>query len=85
MFAIEWAEEPFARMGQLIQLHPARRDEFAAALRELADELSSHADVAGESRGGRLRVTFAGPLTVYFRPDPATASVQIVGVKLRRT
>ncbi len=83
MFTILWGDEPFARLGQIVQLNPARKDELAHALREITGRLQANPTATGESRGGDLRVLIATPLTVYFRPDDDTATVRVVGVRVR--
>ncbi len=85
MFAVAWAGPAFDQMGQIILNNPARKQELAEALRELTTRLQSQADTAGESRGGSLRVLFAGPLTVYFQPDAASMTATVIRVRARFT
>jgi len=85
MYAVAWGGKPFDQMAQIIRNNPARKDELAEALQEVTARLQSHADTAGESRGGRIRVTFAGPLTVYFVPDTDSMAATVVRVRARFT
>jgi len=85
MFTVRWTGPAFDQMGQIIRNNPAREEELAEALREISARLGSLADTAGESRGTTLRVMFAGPLTVYFRPDPDTSTVDVIRVRARFT
>lgn len=52
MFAVVWTGRAFDRMGQIIRNNPARKEELAAALREVAARLGVNAEGTGESRGG---------------------------------
>ncbi|WP_439621071.1 hypothetical protein [Gemmata sp.] len=85
MFAVVWGGRPFDQMAQIVRNNPARRDELAEALQEITGRLRAHADAAGESRGGRLRVLFAGPLTVYFVADAGAMTATVVRVRARFT
>lgn len=85
MFAVVWVGAAFDRMGQIIRNNPARKDEPAEALGELSAHLRTHADTAGESREGRLRVTIAGPLVLFFTADAESRTATIVRVRSRFT
>ncbi|MBM3980220.1 MAG: hypothetical protein FJ304_08035 [Planctomycetes bacterium] len=80
---MEWTPEAFQRMGQIVRNNPARRGERAAALNELTARLRAHGATAGESRGGSLRVSIAGPLTAFFVVDPGATAAEIVRVRVR--
>lgn len=83
MFAIVWADEAFDQMGQLILRHPARRAEFAVALRQLADLIQVSPAEAGESREGiDHRVLIVKPLTVYYEVDEESRTVEVAQIVL---
>ena len=85
MFAVVWTGATFDQMEQIVRNNPARTTELADALRELTTRLQANASTTGESRGGSLRILFAGPLTVYFRPDESTSAATIIRVRARFT
>ena len=85
MFHVSWVGKAFDQMGQLLRNNPARQVELAEALRDLTARLHSHADTAGESRGGNLRVVFTGPLTVYFVADSSNLMATVIRVRARFT
>lgn len=82
MYEIVWTSQAFNQMDQIIRNNPARKEELADGLRELAARLGSHANTAGESRGITLRVVFVGPLTVYFRLGDSGVA-EVIRVKAR--
>jgi plasmid stabilization system protein ParE len=84
MFLVVWSETAFDKMANLIRFNPERRDEFAAALREISEQLSHNARHAGESREEEMRVMFAGELSVFFRVDGEHQTVEVGNVRLRR-
>jgi hypothetical protein len=85
MFIVLWTHEAFEQMARIIGDNPARRDELASALQELAVRLRLDANTTGESRSQKLRVTFAGPLTVYYRVDEESGAVDVIRVRARFT
>ena len=82
MFLIVWSDEAFAQMTGIVGRHTARKSELAGALRRIADELSRNPASVGESRDDDFRIMFARPLTVYFRVDDETTSVEVARVVL---
>jgi hypothetical protein len=84
MFLVVWSETAFAKMANLIRFNPERKDEFAAALWEISEQLSHNAGHAGESREEEMRVMFAGELSVFFKVDESDQTVEIGNIRLRR-
>ena len=67
----EWDEATYDALADIwVQITPEERDVVEAAVRRLNRLLRDDPDIQGESRTGRIRVTFEGPLTVYFRYVP---------------
>lgn len=85
MFLVVWGVPAFDKMGNLIRLNPERKDEFAAALKEIWDQLTHNTRHAGESRGDEMRVMFAGDLSVFFSVDESDQTVEIGDVRLRES
>jgi hypothetical protein len=84
MFTTVWSNEAFDRMGQIVRNNPARSPELGAALREMSDLLARDPLETGESRWDDWRVTFPGPLAVYYRVDVEHQVVEIAQVRLVR-
>ncbi len=82
MFAVVWSDEAFEEMSRLTRENPSRKKELSRALRELTDKLSRDPASAGESRWGEWRVMLPRPLTVYFRVDEDSRTVEIAQVRL---
>jgi len=61
----------------------SERPAISAASNEV-DRLLSRNPEAGESRSGDMRITFVGPLIVYFAASPDGQNVTIVHLRLRR-
>jgi hypothetical protein len=80
---VRWTRKAFDQMSQIIQLHPARKDELAAALQEVTARLRAHGMTAGESRGGNLRVYVAEPLTVFYATDEDANVAEVIRVRAR--
>jgi hypothetical protein len=84
MFLVIWSVTAFDKMANLIRYNPARKDEFAAALREISQQLTHNARHAGESREDEMRVMFAGDLSIFFSVDEADQTVEIGDIWLRQ-
>lgn len=56
------------------------RDVVSRAANELDAGLAYDADHQGESREEGIRVTFAGPLGIYFEVDDADRQVRVLAV-----
>lgn len=69
-------------MDALVRELPERRAEFAAALRELADKLSTDPETEGESREEGIRVGFFGRLTARYRAARGERRVYVLDVHL---
>lgn len=80
---VRWTRKAFEQMNQIIQLHPARKDEVADALQEVTARLQAHGMTVGESRGGNLRVYVAGPLTAFYVTDEEANTAEIIRVRAR--
>lgn len=85
MFLIVWSDVAFEKMANLIRFNPERREEFAAGLREISQQLSHNARHAGESRDNEMRVMFAGDSAVFFGVDEADQTVEIGDIRLRQS
>lgn len=79
---IVWRPPAFDHMSAIIRAAASRKDEFAAALRELAAALTADPDGTGESRDPPYRVAVFGDLTFWFRPAPDEGNVYIDWVRL---
>ena len=84
MFLVVWSEMAFDKMANLIRFNPERKDEFAAGLREIWQQLTHNARHAGESREDEVRVMFAGDLSIFFSVDEADQTVEIGDIWLRQ-
>jgi hypothetical protein len=85
MFLVVWSDEAFEKMANLIRFNPERKEEFAAALRGISQQLTHNARHAGESREAEMRVMFAGDLSVFFSVDESDQTVEIGDVWLRQS
>lgn len=77
-----WRPAAFDRMSAIVRAAPERKDEFAAALRELNAALIADPTGTGESRDPPDRVAIFGELTFRFRPVPEEGKVYIVWVRI---
>lgn len=84
MLLVVWGGMAFDKMANLIRFNPERKDEFAAALRDIWQQLTHNARHAGESREGEMRVMFAGDLSIFFSVDEADQTVEIGDIWLRQ-
>jgi plasmid stabilization system protein ParE len=84
MFLVVWLELAFDEMDEIVRRSPARKHEFAVALRQLTRQLAVDPLSVGESRGGELRVMFAGELSVFYHVDTNDNTVEIGNVRLQR-
>jgi hypothetical protein len=85
MFLIVWTDDGFDRMNNIIRDNPARKHEFAVALRQITRQLTADPVNVGESRADDSRVMFAGELSVFYRVDTDDDTVEIGDVRLRQT
>ncbi|WP_439621067.1 type II toxin-antitoxin system RelE/ParE family toxin [Gemmata sp.] len=83
MFLLVWSDEAFEEMARIVRLYPARKHEFATALRQVTHQLSTDPLNRGESREEEMRVMFAGDLSVFYAVDEASRVVEIGLVRLR--
>ncbi len=79
---IIWQPDAFDHMNAIVQAAPNRKADFAAALRELSDALTSAPESTGESREPPYRVAIFGELTFYFRPAPDENRVYVIWVRI---
>jgi hypothetical protein len=79
---IIWQPTAFDHMNAIVRAAPNRKDEFAAALRELSVALTTNPERTGESRDQPYRVAIFGELTFYFRPAPDESCVYVVWVRI---
>lgn len=84
MYRIAWKKRAFNQMDRLVARHPPRKQAFAAALKDMAGELSHDPEQVGESREGNERFACFGPLAIYFQVFPADRLVRVVSVHLTR-
>jgi hypothetical protein len=84
MFLVVWAEGAFDDMDRIVRDHPARKREFALALRQITRQLTDDPERIGESREDEMRVMFAGELSVFYSVDADDKTVEIGSVRLRR-
>jgi hypothetical protein len=77
-----WSDTALDRLADLyVTAAPTERDEVVAAAEAVYRELGAESAERGESRGGRVRVTFFGRLTVFFQtPTGATDPVRVLWV-----
>ena len=85
MFLVVWSGRGFGEMARIVQLHPGRKAEFAAALRQISERLARDPSNEGESREEEMRVMFADQLSVFYSIDEAHQTVEIGNVRLRRS
>lgn len=81
-YRLVWRPPAFAAMESLVQEIPERRGEFAAALREMSEKMTTDPDAVGESREENIRVGFFGRLTVRFRIATDERKVFVLDVHL---
>ena len=84
MFLVVWLDEGFDDMNEVIRDNPARKHEFALALRQITHQLSTDPEGVGESREEEMRVMFAGELSVFYQVDAGEKTVEIANVRLRQ-
>ncbi len=84
MFLVVWLDEGFDDMNGIIRDNPARKHEFALALRQITHQLSTDPQAVGESREEGMRVMFAGELSVFYQVDAGEKTVEIANVRLRQ-
>ncbi len=84
MFLVVWSRRAFDSAADFIRNNPARKREFALALRQITHQLSTDPEGAGESRAGEMRVMFAGELSVFYTVDTDGNTVEIAHVRLRQ-
>ena len=84
MFLVVWLDEGFDDMNEVIRDNPARKHEFALALRQITHQLSTDPQGVGESREEEMRVMFAGELSVFYQVDAGEKTVEIANVRLRQ-
>lgn len=65
-------------------IKPGRKREFAAALRQITQQLTTDPENVGESRADDLRVMFAGELSVFYRVDADDNTVEVCNIRLRQ-
>lgn len=82
MYGISWTSLAFDEMNRLLLLYPLRRQQFAAALREIDRILHLDPLGNGESRDGPTRVLVVAPLTVYYSIDFETDVVDVLSVSM---
>lgn len=75
-----WAAAAFSEARALLDNNPAHRAVLDAAFGEMAAALQDDPLDAGESQDADRRVSFYGPLGVWFRVDPAARRVYILNV-----
>lgn len=83
MYLVAWSDEAFEQMSRIVRDNPARKDELASALQELAVRLRLDANTTGESRGRFYRVVLIGPLTVFYRLEEESDAVEVIRVRVR--
>ena len=84
MFLVVWTDAAFDDMDRIVRAHPLRKREFALALREISQHLTTNPEQVGESREEEMRVMFAGELSVFYRIDANENTVEIGNIRLRR-
>ena len=84
MFLVVWLDAAFEDMNEIVRLNPARKREFAVALRQIARQLAADPLNVGESREEEMRVMFAGELSVFYRVDTNDNTVEIGNIRLRQ-
>ena len=84
MFLVVWLDEGFDDMNGIVRDNPARKHEFALALRQITHQLSTDPQGVGESREAGMRIMFAGELSEFYRVDTDEETVAIANVRLRQ-
>ncbi|MBX9625106.1 MAG: hypothetical protein K2X82_14970 [Gemmataceae bacterium] len=82
MSEVDWSDEAFAEVAAMLVANPDRQIELAIAVGTVVGRLSKNPEQEGESRWGDLRVTFVGPLIVYFRVSAGGRSAEVAQVRL---
>ena len=84
MFLVVWLDEGFDDMNEVIRDNPARKHEFAVALRQITRQSATDPQTVGESREEEMRVMFAGELSVFYRVNTDEETVEIAHDRLRQ-
>jgi plasmid stabilization system protein ParE len=83
MNAVTWHQRALDRLADIyVAASPEEREAVTRAAEEVNRELGDQPAQQGESREGRLRVTFFGRMTVFFQtPAQPTDPVRVTWVR----
>jgi plasmid stabilization system protein ParE len=78
-YGVRWQRRAKAELAD-VWLNAADRNEVTAAAHRVEQLLRRDPLTAGESRTGRLRLVFDGPIAVLYHVDPQARRVAIISV-----
>jgi len=85
MMRVEWLQSAVDDLADIwVRAAGERRRDITIASESVDLDLALDPRNAGESRGGRQRVLFVGPLVVFFRMEADGRTVTVTGVRESR-
>lgn len=81
-FSVAWTAEAEEQLAD-VWMKAARPREVNDAINELEFRLAIDPSAVGESRSGRTRLAFSGPIAILFRVNEKRQTVRIISVALK--
>ncbi|MFO0797729.1 MAG: hypothetical protein U0804_09630 [Gemmataceae bacterium] len=81
MYALTWLKQPLDRLADCyVSVAADVRERMAGAVERLNARLKQSPLAEGESRSGRLRITFVAGLTILFEVDESARTVTVARI-----